>query len=172
MGERSTKSIAITTSSMKGKNRKQIELKVTLPLGPLIVLRHAIARKEMQCVTTNFWGLALEHSLTQERPRLIFWFFFFIRLADQLIIALNSVSCALKGFFFAHLLLNPLNILLLSVIGLLPQNLLHFRNLIIFHSIKTPVSRILFGLSFSWFVFRILFHSKVTLMSCAFLALS
>ena len=109
MGERSTKSIAITTSSMKGKNRKQIELKVTLPLGPLIVLRHAIARKEMQCVTTNFWGLALEHSLTQERPILIFWFFFFIRLADQLIIALNSVSCALKGFFFAHLLLNLLN---------------------------------------------------------------
>ena len=35
MGERSTKSIAITTSSMKGKNRKQIELKVTLPLGPM-----------------------------------------------------------------------------------------------------------------------------------------
>ena len=35
--------------------------------------------------------------------------FFFIRLADQLIIALNSVSCALKGFFFAHLLLNLLN---------------------------------------------------------------
>ena len=28
MGERSTKSIAITTSSMKGKNRKQIELLV------------------------------------------------------------------------------------------------------------------------------------------------
>ena len=35
MGERSTKSTASTTSSMKGKNRKQIELKVTLPLGPM-----------------------------------------------------------------------------------------------------------------------------------------
>ena len=169
MGERSTKSIAITTSSMKGKNRKQIELKVTLPLGPLIVLRHNIARKEMQCVTTNFWGLALEHSLTQERPRLIFWFFFFIRLADQLIIALNSVSCALKGFFFAHLLLNLLNTF---AIVCYPRTWCTLRNLVIFHSIKTPVSRILFGLSFSWFVFRILFHSKVTLMSCAFLALS
>ena len=109
MGERSTKSTASTTSSMKGKNRNQIELKVTLPLGPLIVLRHAIARKEMQCVTTNFWGLALEHSLKKERPRLIFWFFFFIRLADQLIIALNSVSCALKGLSFVHLLRNLLN---------------------------------------------------------------
>ena len=54
MGERSTKSIAITTSSMKGKNRKQIELKVTLPLGPLMVLRHGDARKEVQCVTINF----------------------------------------------------------------------------------------------------------------------
>ena len=54
LGERSTKSTASTTSSMKRKNRKQIELKVTLPPGPLIVLRHAIARKEMQCVTTNF----------------------------------------------------------------------------------------------------------------------
>ena len=45
----------------------------------------------MQCVTTNFWGLALEHSLKQERPRLIFWFFFFIQLADQLVIAFNLV---------------------------------------------------------------------------------
>ena len=54
LGERSTKSTASTTSSMKRKNRKQIEIKVTLPPGPLIVLRHAIAPKEMQCVTTNF----------------------------------------------------------------------------------------------------------------------
>ena len=67
MGERSTKSTARTTSSMKGKNRKQIE-----------------------------------HSLKQERTRLIFWFFFFIRLANWLIIALNLVSCELKGFSFVH----------------------------------------------------------------------
>ena len=37
--------------------------------------------KEMQCNTTNFGGLALEHSLKQERPRPIFWFFFFTRLS-------------------------------------------------------------------------------------------
>ena len=74
MGERSTKSTASTTSSMKGKNRKQIE-----------------------------------HSPKQERPRLIFWFFFFIRLANQLIIVFNLVSCALKGLSFVHLLRNLLN---------------------------------------------------------------
>ena len=173
MGERSTKSTASTTSSTKGKNRKQIELKVTLPLGPLIVLRHADARKEMQCVTTNFWGLALENSLKKERPRLIFWFFFFIRLADQLIIAFNLVSCAFKGLSFVHLLLNPFEYFCYCLLLVCyPKTWCTFRNLIIFHSIKTPVSRMLFGLSFSWFVFRILFHSKVTLMSCAFLALS
>ena len=56
MGERSTKSTASTTSSTKGKKRKQIELEVTLPLGPLIVLRHADARKETQCVRPTFEG--------------------------------------------------------------------------------------------------------------------
>ena len=55
-------------------------------------------------------------------------------------------------------------LLLFLLLVCYPRTWCTLRNLIIFHSIKTPVSRVLFGLSFCGFVFRILFHSKVTLI--------